>query len=103
MSMPAAERKRSMPDGNRIYRSNQRDDIEQALRKSEERFRQVVESAPSAMVMIGPAGQIEMINAQTERLFGYQRAELLGKPIETLVPERFRRNHPALRTAFFSD
>jgi PAS domain S-box-containing protein len=92
-----------MSEANRIPRTDQRDDIEQALRKSEERFRQVVESAPSAMVMIGPMGQIEMINAQTERLFGYDRSELLGKPIETLVPERFRRNHPALRTAFFLD
>ena len=91
-----------MSDANRIPRTDQRDDIEQALRKSEERFRQVVESAPNAMVMIGPTGLIEMINAQTERLFGYDRSELLGKPIETLVPERFRRNHPALRTAFFA-
>ena len=75
--------------------------IEQALRKSEERFRQVVESAPSAMVMIGPAGRIVMVNAQTERLFGYAREELLDQTIEKLVPERFRRNHPTLRGTFF--
>jgi PAS domain S-box-containing protein len=94
---------RSMPDANRVPRGDQRDDIEQALRKSEERFRQVVESAPNAMVMIGPTGLIEMVNAQTERLFGYDRLQLLGRPIETLVPERFRRNHPTLRTTFFSN
>src|SRR5258708_4043039 len=72
-------------------------------KRLEERFRQVVESAPSAMVMIGATGLIEMVNAQTERLFGYDRSELLRKPIETLVPERFRRNHPGLRTAFFAE
>ena len=91
-----------MPVTNPLPRADQPNDIERALRKSEERFRQVVESAPSAMVMIGPTGQIEMINTQTERLFGYDRSELLGKPIEILVPERFRRNHPTLRSAFFA-
>src|SRR5216684_1293686 len=71
-------------------------------KRLEDRFRQVVESAPSAMVMIGPAGLIEMINAQSEALFGYPREELLGRSIEVLVPERFRRNHPGLRGAFFA-
>ena len=84
------------PDGDRLK-------IEQALRKSEERFRQVVEFAPYAMVMIGRSGRIEMVNAQTERLFGYRRDEILGREVELLVPERFRANHPALRTAFFAD
>jgi PAS domain S-box-containing protein len=82
---------------------DERSRIETALRKSEERFRRAVESAPSAMVMIGPRGSIVMINAQTERLFGYPRDELLGRPIEILVPERFRRNHPNLRGAFFEN
>jgi PAS domain S-box-containing protein len=61
-------------------------------------FRQVVESAPNAIVMSGPTGRIEMVNAQTERVFGYTRDELLGKPIEMLVPERYRPNHPELRS-----
>ena len=74
-----------------------------ALQKSEERFRLVVESAPNAIVMIGPTGLIEMVNAQTERVFGYTRVELLGKPIEVLVPERYRANHPGLRKSFFAD
>ena len=77
--------------------------IEQALRKSEERFRQVVEAAPSAMVMIDAAGRIEMVNAQAERVFGYARAELLGQTVEMLVPERLRGQHPGLRAAFFGD
>ena len=61
-----------------------------ALQKSEERFRLVVKSAPNAIVMVGPTGLIEMVNAQIERVFGYTRVELLGKPIEMLVPERYR-------------
>ena len=74
-----------------------------ALQKSEERFRLVVESAPNAIVMVGPTGLIEMVNAQTERVFGYTRVELLGKPIEILVPERYRPHHPGLRKSFFAD
>lgn len=69
----------------------------------EERFRQVVESAPSAMVMINAEGTIEMVNAQTERMFGYSRAELLRRRVELLLPERFRMNHPAMRDAFLSN
>ena len=74
-----------------------------ALRKSEERFRRVVKSAASAMVMINQAGRIELVNAQAERAFGYTRAELLGQSIELLVPERFRRRHPDLRDTFFQN
>jgi PAS domain S-box-containing protein len=70
--------------------------------KSDERVRQVVESAPCAMVMIAASGLIEMVNTQTERVFGYSRGELLGRPVEMLVPERFRRDHPTLRTSFFA-
>ena len=77
--------------------------IATALRKSEERFRQVVESAPNAMVMVNQAGLIEMVNAQAERVFGFLREEMLGQPIEMLVPERFRKHHPGLRGAFFTD
>src|SRR4051812_26540600 len=75
--------------------------VEQALEKSDERFRRVVESAPNAMVMIGATGTIEMVNTQAELVFGYPRAELLGHPVEMLVPERFRKHHPGLRGLFF--
>ena len=77
-------------------------DPEEALKQSEERFRQVVESAPNAMVMINAGGKIEMVNAQAERVFGYTRAEMLGQSIEMLVPERFRQQHPTLRQSFFA-
>ena len=73
-----------------------------AMRRSEERFRRVVEAAPNAMVMINPEGNIEMVNAQAERVFGYDRHEMLGQPVEMLVPDRFRPQHPGLRRHFFA-
>jgi PAS domain S-box-containing protein len=69
---------------------------------AELRFRLVVEAAPNAMVMVNHAGEIVMVNAQAERVFGYPRAALLGQPVEMLVPERFRDHHPELREAFFA-
>jgi PAS domain S-box-containing protein len=76
---------------------------EQALRISEERFRLVVESAPNAIVMVTAGGDIEMVNAQAEEIFGYSRTELLGQPVEILLPERYRLRHPKLRASFFAD
>jgi len=84
-------------------KESQRQERELALRESAERFRQMVESAPNAMVMVNRDGVIEMVNAQTERLFGYARADLLGQRVDMLVPERIRGGHPGLRQAFFSD
>jgi PAS domain S-box-containing protein len=73
---------------------------EQELRASEERFRLLVEDAPNAMIMVDQAGTIALLNSEAERLFGYKRAELLGKPVEALVPERFRETHPQLRGGY---
>jgi PAS domain S-box-containing protein len=84
-------------------RAARRRSMERALEISEARFRRVVESAPNAMVMISSAGLIEMVNTQTELMFGYPRLELLGKPVEILVPERFRSHHPQLRRSFFGE
>lgn len=67
----------------------------------EDRFQRLVEYSPCAIVMVNPAGQIEMVNALTERLFGYARQEILGQPVEVLLPLRLRGHHPALRHAFF--
>jgi len=91
-----------MRDAGKAEAPQQRE-LEHALRQSEERFRRVVEAAPNAMVMVSAAGQIEMVNAQAERMFGYDRAELLGAGVEMLVPLGFRGHHPGLRAAFFSD
>ncbi len=70
---------------------------------AERRFRLVVEAAPSAMVMVDRTGAIVMVNAQAERVFGYSRTELLGRPVEMLVPPRYRPHHPGLRESFFRE
>jgi PAS domain S-box-containing protein len=67
------------------------------------RYEQLLEFAPDAIVGIGADGKIALVNSQTEALFGYPRDELLGQPVETLVPERFRDVHPGHRAGFFAD
>jgi PAS domain S-box-containing protein len=67
---------------------------------SENIFNLVVEAAPSAIVVVDERGNISLVNAQTEKLFGYTRDELLGRSIDLLVPERFRRGHSGLRASF---
>ncbi|MEX3959001.1 PAS domain S-box protein [Trinickia sp. EG282A] len=72
-------------------------------RRLEERFRQVVEAAPNAMVMVDREGRIVLVNSQTEKLFAYAREELFAKSIETLVPERLRGGHHSYREAYFDE
>ena len=66
-------------------------------KRIEERLRRLLDSAPDAMVIAGHDGRIVLVNSQTEKLFGYKREELLGQPVEVLVPERFWRHHRAYR------
>ena len=70
------------------------------LRASEERFRTVVEAAPSAILLVDDRGMIALANAQAETLFGYRREELIAKPVEMLIPERFRASHVEQRGAY---
>jgi len=65
-------------------------------------FRLIVEAAPDAVVVADKDGRIETVNAQTEQFFGYQREELIGKPVEMLVPEGDRERHCGDREAFFA-
>ena len=67
---------------------------------AEGRLRLIVEASPSAMLMVNGEGRIALVNAQTERLFGYSRAELLGQRVEMLVPERYVTAHPDHRAGF---
>lgn len=75
--------------------------VEEALRKNEERFRRVIEAAPNGLLMVDQRGKIVLCNTEFEKLFGYSRDEVVGREMEFLVPERYRRGHPASRADFF--
>ncbi|MCA9106483.1 MAG: PAS domain S-box protein, partial [Planctomycetales bacterium] len=70
-------------------------------KRLERKVTAMVESAPIAMVMIDRTGAISLVNSQTESLFGYDRSELLGQPVEILLPDRIRLGHPQVREMFF--
>jgi PAS domain S-box-containing protein len=73
---------------------------EQKIRLSEIRFRTLLDSAPDAIVIVDREGRINMVNNQTENWFGYKRDQLIGEPVEILVPERFRQIHTSYRNHF---
>jgi PAS domain S-box-containing protein len=72
-------------------------------KKAEAKFRGVLEAAPDAIVGVDSDGRIALVNAQTERLFGYDRDELVGQPVEILVPDAVRATHPGHRSRYFAD
>jgi PAS domain S-box-containing protein len=68
--------------------------------RSEETFRALLEAAPDAMVIVDHKGSIVLINSQAELMFGYRRDELLGQPVETLIPRRFTQRHTVHRQSY---
>jgi len=90
------------PDGQPVRMRGAALDITKR-KQAEEQFRLVVEAAPSAMIMVNTEGGITLVNTQAELVFGYTRQELLGRPIETLVPERFRSHHMDYRHGYLGD
>ncbi len=69
-------------------------------RLTDDRFRRVVESVPNAIVIVDQRGVINLVNTQAERLFGYSRQEMVGKPVEMLLPASLRQGHPAHRAGY---
>jgi PAS domain S-box-containing protein len=72
-------------------------------KRTEEKFRLVVETAPMGLIIVNRQGHVVLVNAQAERQFGYLRSELLGGPVETLIPERLRSMHTGHRSEYSAD
>jgi len=73
---------------------------EDARRRSEELFRGLLDAAPDAMVIVDTDGVIQIVNAQTQRMFGYTPAELRGQSVDVLVPDRVRTAHARHRVGY---
>ncbi len=80
-----------------------RAEAESRLRASESRMRTLLEAAPDAVITCDARGRIEFLNPQAECMFGYSRRELVGQPIEVLVPERYHHHHEDLRNGYIAN
>src|SRR6266508_262777 len=66
------------------------------------KFRALLESAPDSIIIVDRQGLIAIVNQQVERMFGYRRDELVGQPVEVLIPERFRERHVGERKGYIA-
>lgn len=81
----------------------QRRDSDKLIRKNRDLFNAVVEAAPTGIVMVDQYGRISLVNCLLEKLFGYTRDDMIGRPIEMLMPARIRAAHPELVRGFFTN
>ncbi len=97
------ERTAALAAANEAFRLEiaERLQAEKALRDSEAQFGGLLESAPDALVIVNKRGTIVLVNAQTEKMFGHERRDLLGQPVEIFIPDRFRTKHREYRLQFF--
>ena len=72
-------------------------------KRADQKFKDLLEAAPDAMVIVNREGHIVLVNSQAVKLFGWSRDELLGQPIDLLVPQRFSARHPDHRRNFFAE
>jgi PAS domain S-box-containing protein len=82
---------------------SEREKAEAGLQESETIFSSLFESAPDGHILVNANGTITRLNAQAEALFGYEREELLGKPVEILLPHRFHSRHVQHRLAYLAE
>ena len=102
VARPAPKQIRAIDDASAPIPSDENEPARAAeIRWSEKTLWKLLEAAPDGIVVINRLGQIVLSNLQTEKMFGYRREELLGQPVEILVPERFRRDHIRQRNDFF--
>lgn len=76
------------------------EEVEQR-KKAEDKFRNFLERVPDSIIVVNEAGSIHLVNAQTVKMFGYTREEMLGSRIELLMPQRYEKMHPFRRFRFF--
>jgi PAS domain S-box-containing protein len=73
-----------------------------AQKQDQELFQLATEASPSGIILVNDQGRVVLVNSHIEKLFGYRRDELIGKPVEILVPERLATQHPGDRSTFFA-
>jgi PAS domain S-box-containing protein len=71
--------------------------------KARERYEKVLDSAPDAMLFVNTQRKVVLVNAQFEKVFGYKQDEIIGKTLEILVPDRFKKNHRRMVKTFFDN